>query len=297
MQFLSYIFGSIFIYAISFLPFHFLYLFSDFVFTVIFKWLGYRKKVVYDNLRKSFPEMKEEEIDHLARRFYRHFCDIIVETLKTFTMTEKQLHKRVKLINPEFLDEYEKKKTSIITVSGHFNNWEWGALSFGFHSEHQGVGIYKPLSNKYFDKSIRRSRMRFGLNMIPMKTVKDFFTDTKEMFNIGFIGDQWPSNPQKAYWTNFLNRETPVFTGAERYAKKYDIPVIYGKVTKPERGYYNIEYLKISDDPSKEEEGSITEKHTRILEQCIKENPEFWLWTHRRWKKSKEEVFKNKEEE
>ena len=295
MGYIGFVIVILVIYPLSLLPMSILYVVSDFLAFLLGGVFNYRKKVVVSNIRKSFPEKSDQEINEIVGKFYHHLADIFIETIKTFTISKKQLQRRVTVKNPELINELYKEGKSIIAVSGHFNNWEWAGLAFDMISPHIGIGIYKRLSNKHFDNLMKGSRERHGIRMIEAKTVYDFFQNEQQKFIIGFLSDQWPSKAHVAYWTTFLNQETAVFLGAEKYAVKYNLPVVYGIIEKTKRGNYSIEYKLITKEPTKEAANFISETHVRILEKCIQEKPEYWIWSHKRWKKSKDKVMKEAE--
>jgi Kdo2-lipid IVA lauroyltransferase/acyltransferase len=270
---------------VSLLPFPLLYALSDFLFLVFYYIFPYRKKVVVRNLRSAFPDKSDEEIRVITKRFYRHFCDVIVETLKLFSASSKSIARRVNIKNPQLLEEYYENGKSLILVTGHYANWEWPAVTLPFHSRHKGTGIYQRLSNKFFDKKLRQTRARFGMELMSTREVADFFESHRnEICAYGFINDQSPSDPKKGHWATFLNQPTCMLVGAEKYAVKYDYPVLYGAITKQKRGQYSIEYIPVSDFPSAEKKYFITEECSRINEKLILSDPAYWLWTHRRWK-------------
>lgn len=273
------------IVPISLLPFPLLYLFSDFLFLVIYYITPYRKKLVLDNLRRSFPEKQEHELKVIRRHFYRHFCDLIVESLKTFTSSPASIRKRVELVNLELIDRLYREGKSVILATGHYANWEWPAITLPFHSEHTATGIYKKLSNRFFDLRLQQSRSRFGLKLMSTKEVASFFAShEKQLCTYGFINDQSPSDPRRGHWMKFLNQDTCMLMGVESYAVKYDFPVVYVMITKKRRGFYRLEYRMISEHPLNEPKYAITEACARMNESIIRKEPAFWLWTHRRWK-------------
>lgn len=275
---------------ISLLPFPLLYGLSDFVFFILYYVFPYRKKVVMQNLRKSFPEKDEVELLKIQKEFYHHFCDLIFESLKIFTASNKAILDRVELVNAELLEEFYRNKKSLILVTGHYANWEWPAVTLPFHSSHTGTGIYKKLSSAFFDQRLRNTRARFGTKLMSTKEVATFFEEHKEQLcTYGFINDQSPSDPKKGHWMKFLNQDTCMLTGVERYAVKYNYPVLYGVITKKKRGYYRMEYKLISDDPSITKPNEITEKCSFLNEEIIRQAPAYWLWTHRRWKHKRPE--------
>ena len=272
---------------ISRLPYPFLYLLSDFIYLMIYKIIGYRKKVVFTNLRNSFPNKTDEQLKLIMRKFFRHLCDVIVESIKGFTVNEQQLRKRLLIRNPELLYKYHQNEQGVILVGGHINNWEICAQAVPLYSLHECVGIYKPLKNKFFNAKIVNSRCKYGLVLTPMKQTKETFDNTDSIKAIIFGSDQSPSNPKKAYWMKFLNQETGVLFGAEKYAKQYNWPVIYVRIFKSNRGHYEVEYELITETPQLTSYGQITESFTKKIENDIINNPQYWLWSHKRWKHKK----------
>lgn len=273
------------IIPISLLPFPILHAISNGLYVLFYYVIGYRKKIVIQNIRNSFPEKSEKENKEICKKFYKHFCDLILESLKTFTISEKEVRKRVTCKNPELINGYFNQGRSVIIAGGHYNNWELFAVGVDALIKHKTIGIYLPLTNKYFDEKMRRTRSKYGLYMISIKTVKKVFDEeinhpTATIFAI----DQSPSNPKTCYWTNFLNQDTAVLFGTEKYAKDYNYPVLYGRINKEKRGHYSFEFFETADHPKDTAYGEITEKVTRMLEEDIRAIPEFWLWSHRRWK-------------
>lgn len=283
------------IIPISLLPMSVLYRISDGLYLLIYFILGYRKKVVFQNLKRSFPMKSDLERETIAQDFYRHFCDLIVESFKSFTISKQEVHARFKVRNPEILNEAFAKSQSAIIVGGHYNNWEWLAVGFRQQIRHRAVGIYKPLSNKFLDKKLRVTRCRYGLEVVAMKNTADFFATETQLirekralpFAIVFGIDQSPGDPRKSHWVRFLNQDTAVPFGAEKYAKKYDLPVFFAMTHKVARGHYTFELRPISEPPHREAHGWILEHATAMLETEIRKDPRFWLWTHRRWKHSR----------
>ena len=234
--------------------------------------------------------MSDHEQVALMKKFYIHLCDVIVETFKSFTISQKQISKRMVLLNPEMIESYYKQGKSLILAGGHYNNWEWIATGIDHQISHKSIAIYKTLSNKFFDAKMRSTRSRFGLDMISTKRVSEVFAQNKEELTATiFAFDQSPSNPRKCYWMNFLNQETACLFGAEKYAREYNFPVLFGTVTKVKRGYYTFEFRVVSDSPANTELGFITKQTNLELEKEILKAPEFWLWTHKRWKHKRPE--------
>jgi Kdo2-lipid IVA lauroyltransferase/acyltransferase len=275
-----------FIYILSLLPFPVLYLLSDVVYVLFFYVIGYRKKVVLQNLRNSFPEKSDEEINVICKNFYHYFCDLFLETFKTLTISRQKMLERCQF-NPrslQLLHKMASEKKSVILVMGHWGNWEWGGNTFSMMSRQQLYVIYHPLKNKYFDALMYRMRSRFGSKLIAMRnTFKEMLAHKAEITATAFIADQTPQ-PDNAYWTTFLNQDTPVFKGTEVIAKKLQMPVLYTSVKRLKRGYYELNVEMLAEFPQQTDDGEISEMHTRRLEQDIMAQPEIWLWSHRRWK-------------
>ncbi len=285
---MNYLLYYIIILPISSLNNFFLYLVSDVLYLIVGKLIKYRLKLITKNLKNSFPNKSENEIKGIRRYFYKHFSDLIVESLKGFTISEKRINKKIKIKNPELLNEMAKNGQNIILIGGHYNNWEMSAQKMPLECKHELFAIYKPLSNEFFDKKMKDSREKFGLIMIPMKETKNYFnTDDKKPRAIIFGSDQSPSNAKNAHWINFLNQESGFLYGAEKYAKEFNWPVVYVSIQKSERGTYEVSFHLITDQPKQEPNGKIIKDFANLLEADINHNPPYWLWTHNRWKKSK----------
>ena len=269
---------------ISLLPYRLLYLISDVIFLIIYRIIGYRKKIVLENLKNSFPDKNQKEITIIMSAFYRHLCDLIVESIKGFTISRDQLKKRLIIKNPELSNAFAEKGKSIIFVGGHYNNWEICAQGFCMYSKHKCIGIYKPLKNTFLNNKLYTSRSKYGLNLVSMKQTKKSFTDEIEPKAIVFGSDQNPSNPNRAHWVRFLNQDTAVLFGLEKYSKEYNWPVIFVSIRKIKRGFYEAEYSLITDQPKEQPHGKITEDFTKRLENDIINKPQYWLWSHKRWK-------------
>jgi Kdo2-lipid IVA lauroyltransferase/acyltransferase len=282
---LGYYIALPFIYGISLLPFPLLYLLSDGMYLLIYRILGYRKQVVLSNLRNSFPEKSESEIRTIASKFYKWFCDLTLETLKTLTISPEAVRERVSFDGIDILREYAHQNRSIILVLGHYGNWELAGARYSQEKDiPQLYVIYHPLENEHFDRLLYHMRTRHGTKLYKMReTSKDMLRDRNLLTATAFIADQTPA-PERAYWMTFLGQDTPVFLGTETLARKLDKPVVYICITRPKRGYYRMRCETLVAAPGNTREGDITEIHTRRLEADIREHPELWLWTHRRWK-------------
>jgi len=269
------------------LPFPILYGCSNILYTILFRLIGYRKAVVFTNLRNAFPEKSEKEIHGLAHRFFRYLCDLILEGLKCRYITPNQVRERLKITNIEELTNWYNQGRSVILVLGHHGNWEYAALSYSLEKiRHQINIVYHPLSNGDFDDLMNDTRSRFGAQLIPMRdTYRVTAEEQREgkVTNLVLVGDQTPS-AKNGYWMEFLNQDTPVFLGCERIARKYDMPLVYVHVNRVKRGFYEATLETIHANPANTKPGEITELHTKVLEQDILKQPETWVWSHKRWK-------------
>ncbi len=285
MQYIGYIFFRLLVFLFSLVPFWVLYLHSDILYFFFFHVFGYRKNVVYKNLKNAFPEKSEKEIHKIAKGFYKNLSDITLESIKGLSMSQKTLRKRYPVINIELLDDYFKKGQSIIGLAAHYANWEWGVISFGFQFKHKSIGLYKPLSNKYIDNYVKKARAAWGMNLVSIKDTRKAFEEEHKKPTVFFmISDQSPSNIKRAKRVQFLNQDTACLHGAELYAKKYDIPLVFGDVQRIKRGYYQVELSVFEENPQNTAEGEITERYMKKLEEIIRAKPENWLWSHKRWK-------------
>jgi len=248
--------------------------------------MHYRRKIVMQNLRNSFPDKSDDEIKQIAKRFFRYFCDLFLETFKTLTISRAAMlrHCNFDAASMKLIDRLADEKQSTIIVMGHKGNWEWAGNTFSLLCRHQLYVIYHPLANKYFDRLMYKMRTRFGTRLITMKnTFRDMMDKRDELNATAFIADQTPA-PDKAYWMNFLNQDTPVFMGTEKIARKIKYPVVYVSARKIKRGYYTLHAEVLAAPPYLQSDGEIAALHTKRLEDDIIEQPETWLWTHRRWK-------------
>lgn len=277
-----------FIIPLSLLPFPVLYFLSDVLYVLMYYVVGYRKKVVMENLRNSFPEKSAKEIVDISKKFYHHFCDVTLESLKMFTISEEQAKKRMVYYDEHIAEKYYQRGKSVIVAMAHYNNWEMVAITVAFAMKHKTYAIYKPLTNPYFDRKIRSSREKYGLTMMHNRTVKEDFAAMKDQLTATFfLIDQAPSPHSRPYWMTFLNQDTGVLLGTEKYAKDYNYPVLFLDIRKPKRGYYTCRFVDITDQPNSFADGQITEIVTKRLEEDIRREPEFWLWSHRRWKRKR----------
>ncbi len=289
MQFLVYILVYPILWIISILPFRLLYLFSDGVYILIYYIVGYRKKVVNDNLRLVFPNKSDDEINKIRKKFYHHLCDMFLEMAKTMTISENELKKRFKIKNPEEFKRLESLNKSIILIFGHYASWEWSIVIQNYIN-FKGLAVYKKLANSHFDKLVRNIRSKFDTALISTKETIGYINEL-EKNNIksitGFISDQSPKVTNDVYWHEFMGINVPCFTGAERLAKKLDFTTAYLKVIKVKRGYYEAEIITLAENSLEYPDYQLTNMFLHEVEKQIHEAPEYYFWTHKRWKHAK----------
>jgi KDO2-lipid IV(A) lauroyltransferase len=260
---------------------------------LLFDIIGYRKKVIYENLQNSFPEKSDAELKSIARDFYIHFTDIIFETLKFRTASPEIIKDRLQG-DLTIINNLYKQEKSAIFLMGHRGNWELANLFSSLCFTHECIVVYKPLQNKEFDKWFLNLRTRFGAKMVPMdKIFKELLKPRTKPFVVVLANDQ-SANPKTAFWTRFLHQDTPIFRGVESIARKLNLPVLYAEFSKIEnkRGYYHVDITTITNTPKEVPINGILEKQIQILEQDIRLQPHNWLWSHRRWKHDKPECLK-----
>jgi KDO2-lipid IV(A) lauroyltransferase len=275
------------LYGLSLLPFTLLYLLSDFFFFLMYHVAGYRKKVVYTNLANAFPQKTKTELQQITSAYYKYLCDLFLETFKTLTISRRQMLKHCPM-HPDALalfNQLAAEKRSVILVMGHQGNWEWAGNTFSLVCPQPLYVIYHAIANPYFNGLVYGMRTRFGTRLIEMNdTFRAMVSNRKEVNATAFIADQTPDQPHLAYWTQFMNQDTPVFWGTEKIARKLNQPVVYVQVKKIKRGYYEVCADMLEKEPASTAEGAISEQHIRRLEADIIRQPETWLWSHKRWK-------------
>lgn len=289
MQALAYYIALPFIYLLAIIPYPLFHFISNGVYLLLYYVIGYRKTVVRQNLKNAFPQKTDAERKLIEKKFYRYLCDLFLETFKTLIFSRQKAieHCRLSADAEKLFRNYEAQKKSIILVLGHFGNWEWAGNAFSLTSKQQLYVIYHPLQNKQFNNLTIKMRTRFGTKLIAMReTYKEMVNLRDEVNATAFIADQTPQ-PDNAYWTKFLNQDTPVFWGTEKIAQKTNYPVVYVSVKRIKRGYYEIFAETLFEHPKETREGEISEAHTRKLEKEIIAQPEIWLWSHKRWKHKK----------
>jgi KDO2-lipid IV(A) lauroyltransferase len=290
MNKISFFLFYIFAWFIAILPVRLQYLFSDGVFVIAYYLIGYRRNVVMQNLKNAFPEKTETELHIIEKKYYQHLVDVFIEVLAMFSLNEKRMQKRHKFINIELLQNLYDKNVGIVGVSGHYNNWEW--LNFlNSKVNYIGLAIFKPISNPLYENFMNKIREKFGSLAVSMNNTLREIIEQKRKGKLPFVlmvSDQAPSYTEKNYWTQFLNQETLFFTGVEKIAKKYNFAVVFIKMRKIKRGYYETTFELITEEPLKTEEYFITKQYVEKLEELIKENPNYWLWSHKRWKNKRQ---------
>lgn len=276
-------------WILTLLPLRVLYIFSDFLFLLLYYFPSYRRKVVANNLKNAFPEKSDEELKSIEKKFYRHLADLFIETFYLTHMSDKELNRRFTYSNIEIIDKLRNDKRDVIAVLGHYGNWEWPTL-LPYYLKYKTIIIYKPLQNRHFDRFIYNSRSKNGVIPTPMShIIREIINNKKENINTlsVFLTDQTPVRSEIKYWTTFLNQDTPVYIGTEKVASKYDMAVVFFHIQKVKRGYYNMNIELLFDHTTGLPDYFVTDAHVKRLEEIIKENPEYWLWSHRRWKHKK----------
>lgn len=280
-------------YVFSLLPMRIHYINSDLLFWLLFKVIGYRRRVVWKNLTESFPEKSEEELRKIERGFYHFFCDYLVETVKQMTISDEEMKRRMTYKGIDLLDEVIESGQSIALYLGHYCNWEWvTSMPLWVTPKAQCGQIYHPLENKDFDKLFLRSRERMGSLCIAMQdTLREVVRYKRENqpIIIGYISDQKPYWVNIHHWVDFLNHDTPVLTGTERIVKKMNHAVFYVDMHRIKRGYYEAEFKLMTREPQKMKDYELTDMYFDMLEKSIRHAPEFWLWSHDRWSRTREE--------
>lgn len=290
------------LWALSHLPLRVLYVLSDIIWVLVYYVVRYRRRLVRRQLKESFPAKSARDICHIEKRFYRFFCDYLVETLKLMTISHDEIRRRVRFygLKESQLEMKRLGRQFIFYNLGHYGNWEWIA-SFSLHLEEglMGAQIYHPLKNRTIDGFFIHLRSQFGGLCVPMKeTLRQILTVRREgkMEAIGIIADQSPKWEAMHHWTRFLNHDTSFFIGTEKIGKQVDACIFYVRVTRPRRGYYDCYIEPISMNPQEVDDYGITDRYAQLLEEQIKEQPELWLWTHNRWKRTKEEWLERQEQ-
>ncbi|MFH6964981.1 lysophospholipid acyltransferase family protein [Flavobacterium plurextorum] len=286
MQFIVYILAYPLLWLISILPFRLFYLLSDCIFFLIYYVVGYRRKVVKANLALTLPHLSDEERKKIEKKFYQHMCDMFLEMIKTMSISADEMEKRFTVTNLDLVHEYAERGKSVILVASHYASYEW-LLTINRKIAFQGVAVYKKVANPYFDKLVRKIRSKYDTELVETKKAIPTMAQNQRdgiLSMYGLASDQSPKLDRIFHSMKFMGIEVPVHTGAEMLAKKYDLSVIFVKVNKIARGYYEATFVSLADNPNDYENFEITEKYLKEVEKQIYEAPEYYLWTHKRWK-------------
>jgi KDO2-lipid IV(A) lauroyltransferase len=286
MKYILYLLIYPILWCISILPFPLLYLFSDFVYIILYRLIGYRKKTVRANLALTLPHLSDNERLVIEKKFFHHMCDMFLEMIKTMTISKDEICKRYVFKNFEVYAELEKQEKSIAIMCAHYASYEW-VVSMNYFTKFHGYGIYKQIKNPHFDKLVHSIRSKFNATLITTKeTIPTIITNNrnKKLSVYGFASDQSPKENSAHHWTKFMGIEVPVHTGAEMLAKKYNMNVVFLKTKKVKRGYYEATMEILTEDAREVPNYKITDQFLKLVEEQIYESPEYYLWTHKRWK-------------
>ncbi|WP_264554249.1 lysophospholipid acyltransferase family protein [Flavobacterium sp. N2038] len=286
MQFLVYILAYPFLWLISILPFRIFYWFSDCVYFLVYHVVGYRKKVVRENLALALPHLSDQERKVIEKKFYSHMCDMFLEMIKTMSISPEEMEKRFHVTNIDLVLNYAQREKSVILMASHYASYEW-LMTVNPKIGFQGVAVYKKVANPYFDKLVRKIRSKYKTEMIETKKAIPTMAQNQRdgvLSMYGLASDQSPKLDRIFHSGKFMGIEVPVHTGAEMLAKKYDLAVTMVKVKKIKRGYYEATFLSLADNPKEYDDFEITEMYLKEVEKQILEAPEYYLWTHKRWK-------------
>jgi len=274
---------------ISRLPFPLLYLFSDFLYFMARYVFRYRNAVIMKNLSNSFPEKSKQELIRIRNDFYHHLGDLVVENLKTLTISKEELRKRARLVNPEVINSFYEQGQSVITATAHQGNWEWMLVSCSEQLPFNVDVVYQQLSNPFFDELMKQLRSRFGAEPIEKKSsFRAMVQHRDKVYITGMAADQKTTNLQHRYETIFLNQPTAFYTGPERVAHKLSHAVLFVNIRRVKRGFYEIIFHLLDAPPLRKEENYITHKYVKLVEKSIRERPAEYLWSHNRWKQKRQ---------
>ena len=289
MTILGYYTFRITVFLFSLVPFKVLYVLSDILSLLFYHVIKYRKTMIMENLTKSFPELSRKEIDKICKDSYANLSDILLEGIKGLSLNAEDILKRYQVLPNQNLDKFHENGQSVIGLTAHLTNWEWGVASCGLSLKHHVLGVYKKLSHPLINKYIFKTRDRINVTLSEMQeTMIILESDHKlDPFMLMLITDQRPTDPLKAHWTKFLNRDTAFFYGAEKIALDYNYPLFYFNIRRVKRGYYEVDVVDVCNDPSGTKKGEITEIYKNLLEAEVKKRPSDWLWSHSRWKHPK----------
>lgn len=268
------------------LPLKVLYGLSDFIFVITYFVVGYRKDVVFQNLKNSFPEKSDSELKIIRKKFYHNFCDYLVETLKSFTISSHELRVRVQHLNQDVFHEAKKENKNVILLAGHIFNWEWFNALATIIPQEKSFPVYRKVQSSFWEQKVKAIRNRFGNHALEAKEViRHIFKNTNDGNSVYmFVADQTPHSSEVTYGLEFLNQKTPAFVGYDKLSTRMDLVFVYCEMKKVKRGYYQINYHRIYPDGEKFQEYEVVRKFHKMLETTINKRPDNYLWSHRRWK-------------
>ncbi|RZK11798.1 MAG: lipid A biosynthesis acyltransferase [Flavobacterium sp.] len=286
MQLLAFLLIYPILWCISILPFPIFYKLSDVVCFFVYRVFGYRKKTVRQNLAMTLPHLSDKERLEVEKKFFSHMCDMFLEMIKTMTISDKEINRRFVITNIELLSEYEAKGKSVVLMCAHYGSWEW-LINIAKKINFRSIAIYKRIGNKYFDKLIRDIRSRLNAELVETKKAVELMEynaarGIKAFY--GFASDQSPQLGRAKYWDDFMGYEVPVYTGAEMLAKRLDMNMVFVKVRKVKRGFYEATIMPLAENVRQYPDYEITSMFLREVEKQILEQPEYYFWTHKRWK-------------
>ena len=267
-------------------------LLSDILYVLAYHVVRYRRAVTKNNLANAYPEMSDSKRKEIERAYYHHICDLIIEGIYNLYANPRSIMKRYRFVNREIVNRYYEKGQSIVLMSAHYNNWEYMITSLNYQLMHHGVGVGKPLQDKAVANYITRRRGRFGTEIVDQTNVRQlmqYYHAHHVPVAYMMLSDQSPNDVHKSFWTLFMHQETPFLYGAEYFARKYNMPVLYYEVTKVRRGYYEVRFTPLCENPSEVPQYVITSRYIKMLNETIDRQPEFWLWSHKRWKRTRPE--------
>jgi len=272
---------------LSYFPLPVLYLLGDFLYFLAFYVIKYRRAVVWQNLKNSFPEKTDKELKTIEKNFYKHLGEVFVETLKILNISQKELEKRFVVKNVDILNQRLSEGKTVLILTAHLFNWEWLSLITSIKQKYTVFFVYQELSNKFFDKLMLKIRARFGGEPLKMQNIlKDVIQNHNQGRIVALLADQSPAGNEKDYWTDFMHQDTAFFAGGEKIATKLKLPVVFGGAKRLKRGHYEL-YFEEVYHPEEKPDTKITENYVRLLESQIQQTPADWLWSHKRWKKKR----------
>ncbi len=295
MNYVIYLFFRLMVFINRFVPFFVFYYFADIIYLLLYYVFRYRRTVVLQNLKRVFPDKSDQEIHQITKKFYHNLADIMLESIKGFSAKKEEMIKRYKVVNPEVMDEYFYAGRDVILLGAHYTNWEWGALATGSQVRHHMVALYKPLSNKYIDQYMKKRRAAWNMELASIYiTSRVFDRDYGKPKAVIMLADQCPTKLDQAYFVDFLGQNTACLHGPEKHGRRKNLPLLYANMQRVKRGYYTVRIEKLSDNPAALKKGEITEIYMQHLETIIRRQPENWLWSHRRWKRTRERKHEEK---